>query len=344
MISIIMPVYNVQNYVEEAIQSLIKQTYKDWELIIVDDGSKDNSLEICKRYAEMYDKIKLIAKENGGVSSARNIGLEYASGEWIYFMDSDDEVDESCFDTIINYLNQNDNVDIICWNYLVEKKGKRLPVYSIYPHEFIEEHPKKIVKNIIFWGYEKIDNFRKRGPLRSPFNKLFHKDIIYNNNIRFDEKIKIGEDALFCAMCFHEAKRVMFVNEFLYFYRKRENSADRKYRENIEDEFNALLESTYEFLSKKCLAEDINTIFAGLAYDCVARSLEKKFVNDRNPETRKIRVKQIEDFSKNKWIQKAMGEKFNLSIFDIKQRMVIFCLKNKLYSLLYALEKIKLKR
>ena len=93
MISVIMPVYNVEDYVAEAIESVRQQSYGEWELLLIDDGSTDESSKICKAYAEKEEKIRYIRKENGGVSSARNRGLQETAGEWIYFMDADDWLD-----------------------------------------------------------------------------------------------------------------------------------------------------------------------------------------------------------------------------------------------------------
>ena len=95
MISVIMPVYNVEDYVAEAIESVRQQSYGEWELLLIDDGSTDESSKICKAYAEKEEKIRYIRKENGGVSSARNRGLQETAGEWIYFMDADDWLDRS---------------------------------------------------------------------------------------------------------------------------------------------------------------------------------------------------------------------------------------------------------
>lgn len=340
MISVIMPVYNVEKYVGMAIESVIKQTYTEWELIIVDDGSTDESLSICQKYVKKDQRIHLVTKENGGVSSARNKGLEYAGGQWIYFMDSDDRLAETCFEIAIKYIKEN-SVDILNWNYACEDATGINYVNVISPHEFIEEQPEKLVKNILFYGYDRKDPDKKRGPLRSPCNKLFKREIIFENEIRFDKEIKIGEDALFCAMCFRKADRVMFVNEYLYYYRRVSDSADRKYREDIEQVFNSLLDKTYQFLLHDFGQLEINTCFAGLAYDCMARALEKKFVNRENPKSRKERIKQIQKFAENPWIKKAFSNEIDQSVFELKQKAIIFCIRKKMYAGMYFLQKIK---
>ena len=97
LISVVVPVYNAEKYLDKCIQSIINQKYSNLEIILVDDGSKDNSLELCKKYAESDKRIKVIHKENEGVSTARNSGIEVASGDFIAFIDSDDYIDENMY-------------------------------------------------------------------------------------------------------------------------------------------------------------------------------------------------------------------------------------------------------
>lgn len=339
MISIIMPVYNVEKYVGIAIESILKQTYMEWELIIVDDGSDDNSLKICNEYAQIDRRIRIVSKKNGGVSSARNKGLEYAQGEWIYFMDADDRVVENCFETIIEYLRE-EEVDIVCWNYMRECSDGIKKAAAIFPDKFIEEEPKKLIKEVIFPGYSIKELHRFRGAMRTLCTKLFRRNIIIGY-FRFNEEIKIGEDALFCAMCCQRAQRILFVNEYLYYYRKVPNSADQRYREDIEDVFVQLLKSTYQFLEEGFGEIETNTCFAGLVYDCVARALEKKFVNAENPAKLSERLNQMKGFMQSKWVLFAFNRPIDWSAFKPKHKAVLFCMKRELYFGLYVLQKIK---
>ena len=260
MISVVMPVYNAEKYVEYAVKSVLEQSYTDWELIIIDDGSSDSSIQICKKYVEKDYRIRLISKQNTGVSSARNRGLEEAQGEWLYFMDADDRIAKNCFKVIAEYLCE-ENIDIICWNYMRENKNGITKMPEIFPYIFIEEEPCKLIKEIIFPGYAKKDPHRRKGSMRTLCTKFIRRSIV-KENIRFNEDIKIGEDALFCAMCCKKARRVMFVNEYLYYYREVENSADQRYREDIENVFERLIRNTYYFLEPDFGKTEVNTCFA----------------------------------------------------------------------------------
>ena len=110
-LSIIVPVFNVRNYLSDCIDSIISQSYSDFECILIDDGSTDGSGAICDEYAKKDSRIRVFHKENGGVSSARNIGLDNASGEWIYFVDSDDQILPGGLQTMVDWIS--DNVDIV---------------------------------------------------------------------------------------------------------------------------------------------------------------------------------------------------------------------------------------
>lgn len=116
-ISVIIPVYNIESYLESTLKSLLDQTYKDFEVILVNDGSVDRSPDICDEYAAKYNCIKVIHKPNGGVSSARNVGIENAQGEWIFFLDGDDLLTKDAFETLIKTANET-NCDIIEGNYI----------------------------------------------------------------------------------------------------------------------------------------------------------------------------------------------------------------------------------
>jgi glycosyltransferase involved in cell wall biosynthesis len=111
MISIIVPVYNTEKYLDQCIQSILSQTYTDFELLLIDDGSTDSSGAICDRYAEQDSRVRVFHKPNGGVSSARNLGLDNAKGEWVTFCDSDDWVYDYWLQ---NFADSSDDVDIVC--------------------------------------------------------------------------------------------------------------------------------------------------------------------------------------------------------------------------------------
>ena len=256
MISVIMPVYNVEDYVAEAIESVKQQSYGKWELLLIDDGSTDESSKICKVYSEKDKRIRYIRKENGGVSSARNRGLLEAAGEWIYFMDADDWLDPECFKTIME-CRELENVDIVSWNYYLKEEGCSTKASAIRPERFVETVDEALIREILFYGYADLGE-RKHGSMRTLWTRIFRTSVI--KGLSFCEDVKIGEDALFCAMAYQRAEKAAFLNEYLYYYRKVSSSADRRFRPDIEETFENLLKHTYEFLEQDTALSDRKSV------------------------------------------------------------------------------------
>ena len=211
IVSIIIPVYNAKKYLANTLDSVIKQTYKNLEIILVNDGSTDNSKDICESYAKIDKRIKVINKENGGVSSARNYGLALAKGEYISFIDSDDFLVTDMIETLVNDI-QNTNAEIAVCGYwhVTEEEYQKIRRTAIN-EEFVNV---EVLVNPIKYYYSK-----KYMP--NIWNKIFKKDLI--KNIQSDDTIHYGEDFLFCALAFIKAKKATYRDSKKYFYIKRED-------------------------------------------------------------------------------------------------------------------------
>lgn len=208
-LSIIVPVYNVEDYVEECIKSLIQQKYKNIEIIIVNDGSKDNSLLICEKYAKKDSRIRIYTKENGGLSDARNFGLEKASGDYITFVDSDDYVSPNIYVIMIENLEKY-NAQISCCNIFMTTNE------SIY-----EKH--KIEQLTVFSSQEAISDLVDGDCLidYASWNKVYRKELF--KYIRFP-KGKIYEDMHIMIPLFDMCEKIILTPIPLYYYRQRELS------------------------------------------------------------------------------------------------------------------------
>lgn len=189
MISIVVPVYNTEKYLPECIESILNQAYKDLEIILVDDGSTDSSLMICRKYKDRDSRIKVFHKENSGVSATRNMGIENATGEYISFCDSDDVIAPKLYETLLKQLEQQD-VDRVCGGYeYLYPNG-----HTLYCKPRLADG--KYLKNDLLSMM--IDDGTLSGFLFSGVNNcIFKKSIIDENNIRFKEDIKYNEDSLF---------------------------------------------------------------------------------------------------------------------------------------------------
>lgn len=211
-ISVIVPVYKVEKYIEKCLDSLLCQTYSDIEIICVDDNTPDNSAEICKKYSMKDSRVKLVSKkQNEGLASARNTGICFASGKYIAFVDSDDWVVPDYLETLYTLLIDND-ADIAQGSYLrltaeimeTNIEDRREEISSVTGKEALYKmFTAKIVQPDIEYTVV--------------WNKLYSKNLI--DNIRFIEG-KIFEDQYFSGRCFYNCKKVVTTNKILYFYRK----------------------------------------------------------------------------------------------------------------------------
>lgn len=234
LVSVIVPVYNSEKYLNKCLDSILNQIYKNIEIIIIDDGSTDGSLSICERYADLNKNIKLVSKKNKGVSQARNTGIDIATGEWIIFLDSDDWMEHNTIMDAITLINQN-NYDTICWNYSKFINDKLINCNTI--DENVLNNKNNIVSilySIIESSYYEENYFGEY--IRAPWAKMLSRKIIEDNKIRFDEKLYIGEDAMFLLEYFNNAKNVKFINKYNNIYRISSTSAVGRYKNDLDSQ------------------------------------------------------------------------------------------------------------
>lgn len=215
LISIIVPVYNVEKYINKCIDSIINQTYKNLEIILVDDGSTDSSGKICDDYAIKDNRIKVVHKKNGGVSSARNEGIRVANGKYIGFIDSDDWICNKMYEKLYNIAKKNDSEIVEC-NFIRLKK---------------EEKIKSKTANVI--NYTKKEYLKKFFKINSqeceyyPWNKLYNAKLLTEN--QYPIGIRQGEDAVGTYKSIINASRITKTTEVLYYYRMNPESVTENF-------------------------------------------------------------------------------------------------------------------
>lgn len=238
LISVIIPIYNSEKTLKKCIDSVINQSLKKIEIILINDGSTDGSKRICEEYKKNNCKIKVIDKKNEGVSSARNLGIELANGKYIIFIDSDDYIDKNMLEDMYKSSDMG-NLDLICNGYIVEnEKGKVLQTNK--------------VKNIISTtnGYL-IDDILLNTNLSYTWGKLYKTDIIKNKCIKFDKNLKLGEDSLFvykyCS--FINSAIVMNVAQY-HFIRSNNVTLSGKYVDNYEESLKKIFNEKIKLFNK----------------------------------------------------------------------------------------------
>lgn len=215
LVSVIVPVYRVEKYLRVCIESILNQSFSDLELILVDDGSPDNSGAICDEYARKDERVKVIHKPNGGVSSARNIGLDVACGKYIGFVDSDDWIEHEMYEKMVCTILSGDADICFCRVAAANEDGTRLENHRLFGHG-----------KRIFSGREVLELLVKGGSTyyESVCNKLYKRELF--SKLRFPEG-KQHEDAFLVHHIYGMCNRVVFTEDILYNYRLRSDSIMR---------------------------------------------------------------------------------------------------------------------
>ena len=280
LISIIVPVYNVEKYLSKCIESILHQTYNNWELILVDDGTPDNSGKICDEYALKDYRIKVFHKANGGVSSARNLGLEKASGNFIMFIDSDDWISENCLEISLDEINK-DNLDAIQFGFI-----------EVFPEK---ENPKIKKTTAILNGEEYIQT--------SSFNVsvwggVYKKEIIDKYQLSFPTQLKLAEDQFFVLNFLKYTQRIKYLDIALYYYLQRADSAVHTSKSNdmlisceylikISQEWNA----SKKFIDRMIIVFIINMIKNGdVSYKILKQIYVKQNVSKIHANLRSVKI------------------------------------------------------
>ena len=303
LVSIIVPVYNVEEVLHYCIDSILTQTFKDFELILVDDGSIDKSGEVCDKYAEKDERISVIHKENGGVSSARNTGIENAKGEYICFIDSDDYVEKEFLQKMISKTEEGYDFVLSGYNWVLDynHKSSQTVVYKK------DENYSVIDKNHLM-------ELRALVLLSQPWNKIFKKSIIIENSIRMPEDISLGEDTVFVYRYLSEIinKKFLVINSTLYnYYSNNSDSLLNKYRSDLFEVNVKLNNYLHEEIAKWNLSDEQCQLFYNSCYYLMENVLFNTFRKENQLST-KERIKynstviQSDDFQY--WYKKSTNK------------------------------------
>ena len=302
-VSVIIPVYKAEYFLDKCVNSIINQTYENLEIILVDDGSPDNSPKMCDEWAKKDKRIKVIHKENGGASSARNKGLEDCTGDYIYFCDSDDFIEINCIEKLVDKIKDNDVV-IMGYNKV---NGDKITakVYNdkLSQNEFISE----IIHE---WDFGLL------------WNKLYKKEFIKS---KFNEKFKIREDLLFNSEYFKNVKKIGLINEPLYNYIDNPNSLTKGAKTIPFEQLKTIHLNMLELL---------NQIDESIVPHQNATYL-KSFINILKPFVYSKLKKEDKEVVFNYLEDDTIKESFkNYKTINLKESIFIFLLKHKKINLL----------
>lgn len=285
LISVIMPVFNAVKYIEDTLISLLSQTFTDFELIIVNDGATDGTYEICERFAKLDGRIDLVSKENGGICSARNCGLDRVSGRYIAFCDHDDIYDSRYLEKAFVYMNAS-NVDLLKFEYhslgLTENGQIFLDeIQHFWKNEYSLEQLVKM--------YNCFNQC-----VRVLWNGLYRYDIIQKYNLRFDDSFKLGmEDYAFNLSYLRYCKRIQTLDECLYtHYMRRKQSAFTKFSKDKLRDIIKVGEQEIRFINNLDIGEELLAVQGMHDSVCISIFLEQITMAD-SPLTLRNKVKAL---------------------------------------------------
>lgn len=267
-LSIIVPVYNVELYLEECIESILCQSFKNWELILVNDGSTDGSLKICERYEQIDSRIKVIKQENKGVAAARKTGVCNANGEFVVFIDSDDYISKSYLNEMVKSIA---DCDVVMAGYYRDN-SREFAFYDEIAHGLYatEEEIKYIFDNMIV-----ADN-GERGILPYIWNKIYRKELAEIAFEQIDERVAFGEDSEFLYKYLLLCKRIRIVRLSGYYYRVRNDSVVRSgkntnYLQNLHYLYSSLLKTFESHNNSERLIEQLQLWMTDMILNAPAR-------------------------------------------------------------------------
>lgn len=349
-VSIIVPVYNVENYIERCLNSLVNQTFKDIEIITINDGSTDKSLELLNKYAKEDIRISVIDLGDEGVSYCRNLGIEKANGKYIMFVDSDDWIDSSMVEVMYKKAEEN-KLDLVMCSYIREFKDHSKEKIFNLPQEIIykdNEVKNELLRKLVGPIKEELSNPEMLDALGTVWGKLYRADILKENKIKFVDLKEIGsaEDTLFNIFTFNYLKKLMFLNKPMYHYwRDNLKSVTSQYNPKLKEQRKVFFkyisdfikENNFEQVFEEALNNRICTSVLGLGLiEC----------SKNNKISRINKIKNIKIIINEEYIRNAY-KNLELKYFSIHWRIFYFFIKNKMsfcsYLMLSTIEFLRAK-
>lgn len=233
MISIIVPIYKVERFINKCIDSILTQTYKDLEIILVDDGSPDHCPAICDEYAKSDNRIKVIHKKNGGLICARKSGLKASSGEYVCFVDGDDWIEPDMYEKVADSIKKYHADCVITQFYYSTDKDETKSDYHLNKKFYSrQEMEREIFPTMLF-----ARRYFEFGVYPCCWTKVFKRELLEKHLLTADDRLRMGEDIAFTYPCLMECLSISFINEPLYHYRSNPDSMTKAYDRTLPDIF-----------------------------------------------------------------------------------------------------------
>ncbi len=319
MVSIVVPTYFSEKYLEECLSSIVNQTYSNLEVIVVDGGSTDGTVEIIEKYEREYDFLRCVRKENEGVSCSRNRGMAMASGEYLEFVDSDDFLMPDTCETLVSAMEET-GADVVVAGFVALKTGEEK-----HPQRAFFSHADQLAEN---WGQY---YFYKNNCLNVPWNKLYRREGL---EAEFPAGLSMGEDLLFNLRVFDRAHGIAFIPDVVYQYNNRnDQSLAYRYREDGFEIETMLLEKVSDFLLRHGV-EDREVLWRNYLFGVKAKLTA---LIHRSGHTRQECMEKIRRWTDMEPVRELSEQR---ALFGRKDRILLSLLRGKRKRILYWYYKI----
>lgn len=337
-ISFIIPLYNSENFIENIILNIISQKMEfNIELVLIDDGSIDNTEEVCNKYVLKYPWIKYYKKVNKGVSSARNEGIKKATGEWIYFIDADDNLNEHAIENLFKLV-QNTNKDIIITGY-----NSAVGIDKNEYNSFFVNSEKLQMMILDSKYFKKEKRIKDIFVLWTCWGNLYRKEILIKNNIVFPEELVLGEDIYFLINCYDFCNEIEINLIPTYYYNNENESASKSFNKKRIENTNKLAYLYRKWSENK--SEKVKLAVNKFIFQRVLACISKYYLSPENKMEEPQKISEFEQLCKNVDINNSIREVKYKQLIEIKKTTItyiicLFLLRRKQYKLIFEILKI----
>ncbi len=328
MISIIVPIYNTERYLDRCIRAILNSTYRDFELLLINDGSEDNSGEVCKKYLKKHSQIRYYEQKHKGVSAARNRGIEECHGEWIIFVDSDDAISCDFLDTIAKQEYQ--EYDLLIFDYALLKDVTSVhTVFQSLGKQAYEKEEMIFLIESTLYSSQLVKTGRTS--LRSSWAEAYKSSIINQYSLRFSTELAIAEDTLFNIEYLLKIKSCLYLQKKVYFFELRPNSATHGFYTG-----NSYLQNDIRYqkqlvalLKKDAILHKVKIAYYNSVLFHIADALIKGIFNPYSTRTYSENRKLCQAIDKNDIYKNAL--KYNSKMGKFPRRILLFFFRRKCY-------------
>ncbi|MFT8357437.1 glycosyltransferase [Bifidobacterium aquikefiri] len=334
LVSVIVPVYNIPNdLLSRCFNALAVQTYTNMEIIVIDDGSTiEGNKTICDAFQSNHSQFSVVHKNNEGVSTARNIGIEKSKGKWVTFIDSDDWIEPDYIEKLISFTNTNKMADIVFCDCTVEYENRSVK-NSFVPHNFKRflnsKHDRQLLL-LEMLGQNKFYNPPEIG-IGVPWGKLYRRNFLKDNNIVFERNLRRMQDNVFNLYAFKLAKSIVYVPQYLYHYNNLEMSVSHRFNTRIIEDFDKVHDSTAQFLKKFPFDNALERGYRSRVVQSLHPILRSYFFHKDYSNNYSTRYQEIRKLISKEPYKTALE---HLPVSSLPPKMLVFSLLLKLHLLL----------